>query len=158
VAPTYTNTSPPYVVNMGNLLGGSVMTASDKIWATLSTNADNGAYVYGDGLNGALSSASSGHSISSGSVDLATQSEGFGLQDVSATQTGDGPMAKSATYNVIGSHVGQDFTTLAEMFTTSGAPVVAGVGEMAILAKSSLVTPSAADYTETLTIVAAGSF
>jgi hypothetical protein len=158
VSPTYTSTSPPYVVNMGSLLAGTVTTASDKIWATLSTNADNGAYIYGDGLYGALSSAITGHNINSSTVNLATQSEGFGLQDVSVAQSGDGPLAKSATYNVSGTSVARVFPTLAEMFNTSGAPVVAGVGQLAVVAKSALTTPSATDYTETLTLVASGSF
>jgi hypothetical protein len=158
VASTYTSTSPPYVVSMGSVLAGSVVTANDKIWATLSTNADNGAYIYGNGQYGGLHSSITGHTIASGTVNLATQSEGFGLQDVSATQTGDGPLVKSATYNVSGTNVAKAFTDLAELFNTSGAPVWAGVGEIAVLAKSSLVTPSSQDYTETLTIVAAGSF
>ena len=41
---------------------------------------------------------------------------------------------------------------------TSGAPVTAGVGSVAVVGKASKLTPSADDYTETLTIVAAGSF
>jgi hypothetical protein len=158
VAATYTNTSPPYVVNMGNLIAGSVITASNKIWTTISTNADNGGYIYGDGLYGGLNSGSTGHTISSSTVDLSTVQEGFGIQDLGVTQTAEGPLAKNANYTVSGSNVSQLTTDLAELFTTSGSPITAGVGEIGVVGKSGLLTPAANDYTETITLVAAGSF
>ena len=158
VGPTYAPSSPPYILDLGALLPGSVITSSDKIWTTLSTNADNGGYIYADGLNGGLTSQSTGYHIASSSGDLATLAEGFGEQEGSVTQTAGGPMAKNATYNVGGTNVGQDYTELGEMFTTSGAPVTSGVGSVVILGKAGAQTYSAADYTETITLVAAGSF
>jgi hypothetical protein len=158
IAPTYSSTSPPYIVNLGSLVPGSIVTASDKIWTTLSSNADNGAYVYGDGQYGGLSSATTSHTIASSSVNLVSVAEGFGEQDASVSQTSGGPMAKNAIYNVSGVTVGKDTTDLAELFTSSGAPIVSGVGGIAILGKSSKLTLPATDYTETLTLVASGSF
>jgi hypothetical protein len=158
VAPVYTSSSPPYVVNLGSLIGGSVITASDKIWTTLSSNADNGAYIYGDGLYGGLNSAATGHTIASNTVDLSSATEGFGVQDSSVTQTSGGPLAKNANYNVSGTNVEQVFSDLAEMFTTSGAPITAGVGGITVKGKAGQLTPAADDYTETITLVAAGSF
>lgn len=158
VAPTYTSTSPPYVVSFGSLLPGSVITASNKIWATISTNADNGGYIYGDGLNGGLSSVTTGHTIASGTVNLSSATEGFGLQDLSVTQTAEGPLAENANYNVSGTNVSQLMTNLAELFTTSGSPITGGVGEIGVVAKAGLLTSAANDYTETMTLVAAGSF
>jgi len=157
VAPSYTSTSPPYVVNIGNLLAGSVVTATDKIWLTISTNADNGAMIYGGGQNGGLSSASTGHLIGSATVDLATLTEGFGVQYGSVTQTSGGPLYAVAPYNVTGTNIGQDYTALSQWFGAN-APIGAGVGSINLLAKSGNLTPSSADYTETLTAVAAGSF
>jgi hypothetical protein len=144
-------------VVFGNLLAGSVVTAPDLIWLTISTNADNGAKIYGDGVHGGLNSTSTGHLIGSSTVNLATQSEGFGIQDTSVAQTSGGPLAAAARYSVSGTNVAGDLTALDEWFS-SGAPIVAGVGSVSLLAKSSTLTPASADYTETLTAVAAGSF
>jgi len=158
VNPTYTSSSPPYVVNLGSLIAGSVVTAPNKIWTTLSTNADSGGYIYGDGQYGGLNSTSAGHTIASNTVDLASASEGFGVQDSSVSQTHGGPLAKNANYTVSGTNVEQVFGSLAELFTTSGAPITAGVGGITVLGKAAQLTPSADDYTETITLVAAGSF
>jgi hypothetical protein len=157
VAPSYTSTSPPYVVNIGNLLAGSVVTAPDKIWLTISTNADNGAMIYGDGLNGGLGSGATGHTIASATADLATLTEGFGIQSAGVSQTSGGPLFDLSPYNSSGTNVGQDYTALDEWFGTN-APIVSGVGSIRLMAKSSTLTPSSSDYTETLTAVAAGSF
>ncbi len=157
VATTYTPTSPPYEVDFGDLLAGTVETAPKNVWFTLDTNADNGAMIFGDGQNGGLTSASTSHTIASSSADLSTLTEGFGEQDVSATQTSGGPLATVAPYNVTGTNVGQDYTSLDEWFVT-GAPIIGGLAELSLLAKSSTLTPSASDYSETLTAVAAGSF
>jgi len=157
VNPTYAITSPPYQVSMGNLLAGSVVTASNNIWLTLSTNADNGVFIFGGGQYGGLNSASTGHLISSTSVDLSTQSEGFGEQDSSVTQTSGGPLYAVAPYNVSGTNVGEDFVDLDEVFGAN-SPITTGIGEISLLAKSSTMTPASSDYSETLTEVAAGQF
>jgi hypothetical protein len=157
VSPTYAITSPPYQVAIGSLLAGSVVTAPSEIWFTISTNADNGAMIYGDGVSGGLSSASTGHVISSSSADLSSLSEGFGEQDGSVTQTSGGPLFTVSPYNVTGTNVGQDYTSFAELFGTN-APITTGEAGLNLMAKASTATPSASDYAETLTAVAAGSF
>jgi hypothetical protein len=157
VSPTYAITSPPYAVSIGSLLAGTVETATNEIWLTVSTNADSGALIFGDGQYGGLNSTSTGHLISSASTDLSTASEGFGEQETSVGQTSGGPMTEISPYNVTGTNVGQDYTSLDEWFSAS-SPVTAGYGGISLKAVSSTLTPSATDYTETLTAVAAGSF
>jgi hypothetical protein len=157
ISPTYSESSPPYQVAMGSLLAGSVVTATNNIWLTISTNADNGAAIYGDGLYGGLESANTGHLIASSSADLNSLTEGFGEQDSSVTQTSGGPLYNESPYNVSGTMVGQDYTSYEEMFGTDN-PITTGIGEISLLAKSGTLTPSAPDYSETLTEVAAGGF
>ena len=157
ISPTYAITSPPYALNMGSLLAGSVFTASNEIWLTVSTNGDSGAILFGGGQYGGLNSASTGQFISSSTVDLATLSQGFGEQDSSATQLVGGPLVEDSPYNVAGTNIGQDATTYQEWFTSVN-PIVDGKGSVSLLAKTSATTPSAPDYTETLTTVAASTF
>jgi hypothetical protein len=158
VNPTYAITSPPYSINFGQLLAGTVETAPDKIWVTLSTNADNGAMVYADGEYGGLESAYAGHLISSLNGNIAAASEGFGMQDSSVTQSSGGPLTTVSPYNGSGNNVGEDYTGFDQLFGTSGNYITTGEGGISLLAKSQVMTPQGSDYTETLTIVAAGSF
>jgi hypothetical protein len=79
------------------------------------------------------------------------------LQDGSVTQTSGGPLTTTTPYNVSGTNVGEDYLNLEQLFGSS-APITAGVGEVDLLAKSGTMTPSAGDYSETLTAVAAGAF
>jgi hypothetical protein len=155
--PTYSITSPPYALNMGSLLAGSVYTASNQIWLTITTNGDSGALLFGGGQYGGLNSTSTGQFISSSTVDLATLSQGFGEQDTSATQTSGGPLVEDSPYNVTGTNIGQDANTYQEWFTSIN-PIVNGEGSVSLLAKTSATTPAAPDYTETLTTVAASTF
>jgi hypothetical protein len=158
VAPTYTTgTSGPYVLNIGNLLAGTVVTAPDNIWLTVSSNADNGIQLYGGGLYGGLYSAITGHTIGSTSTNLATSAEGWGEQDSSNTVGSGGPLITDSPYNVSGTNVGEDYIDLDEMFH-SNVELTNGVGGVSLLAKSQILTPASSDYTETLTMVAAGSF
>ena len=157
VSVPYNVTLPPYSLSMGSVIAGSVTTATDHIWLTYTTNANDGGEIYGEGANGGLVSASTGHTIASSSVDLATLTEGFGLQDTSVSQTSGGPMFEVAPYNVTGTNVGEDFIDLDEEFGTN-TPVKEGVGELSLMAKSGSLTPSATDYTETLTEVAASNY
>ncbi len=157
VNPTYVaSTTPPFIINFGNLLPG-VTTAADKIWLTVSTNGSFGMSLYGGGQNGGLVSGSTGHTIASSSANLATQTEGFGEQDSSATQSSGAALTEMSPYNVSGTNVGEDYTDLDEMFYTNG-PVSGAEGGVSLLAKTNLLTPVANDYTETMTVVAAGAF
>jgi len=157
VSVPYNVTLPPYTLSMGSVIAGSVTTATDNIWLTYTTNANDGGEIYGEGANGGLVSASTGHTIASASEDLSTVSEGFGLQDTSVSQTSGGPMFEVAPYDGGGTNIGEDFIDLDEEFGTS-APVKEGVGELSLMAKSATLTPSATDYTETLTEVAASNY
>jgi len=157
VAATDTSTSPPYEIDIGDLFAGSVITAPDKLWVSLATNANSGAMVYDGGQSGGLLSNSTGHLIQSVTGDLAGQTEGFGQHGASATQTSGGPLSVSAMYNLSGTSVGAVYQHLQELFNAP-APLHGGRGSVDILAKSDTLTPASADYTDLVTVVAAGSY
>lgn len=157
IAPTDTETSPPYTVSVGDLQAGSVVTASDRVWIDFDTNAYNGGAVYVRGQNTGLYSAKSAHTISSASTDLATAASGYGLQGVSVTQTSGGPLALVAPYNGAGDNVGIVDTTFREILTST-APIIAGRASFYTKAKITATTPAADDYTDLLTIVVSAVF
>lgn len=154
---TDTETSPPYELSLNELSAGSVVTSADSVWVDITTNAQNGATVYLQGAAGGLQSVAAGHTITSASDDLATQSEGVGIQAVSASQGSGGPLTALAPYNGTGSNVGVIPQQLESLFTSSAA-ITNGRGSFAIKAKASGLTPAATDYSEILTIVAVPSF
>lgn len=159
VAPTNTyNTTPPYVVNFGTVPPNTVTTASNQVWVSLDTNGNSGGLVWISGQNGGLLSASTSHTITAQTVDLSTVSEGFGIQGASATETSGGPLTIASPFNVSGTNVGAYGSTLQNLFTSSGAPIVAGRGSFYLMVKTAALTPASSDYTEVLTCVASASF
>ncbi len=157
VAPTDSETNPPFTINFGNLLPGSVSSSPSRIWIDLETNAESGGNVYLSSANTGLESASVAHTIASQTTDLATTSEGVGAQGASAGQTSGGPLALSSPYSSGGDNVGITDTVVRQIFSTPG-PIVAGRGSFIIKAKSANATPSSADYTDTLTVIASANY
>lgn len=154
---TNTETSPPYELSLDELSAGSVITSSESVWIDITTNAQSGATVYLQGAAGGLQSSVTGHTISSISDDLASQSEGVGIQAVSVSQSSGGPLTAVSPYNGAGSNVGIIPQQLESLFSSSAA-ITNGRGSFAIKAKASTLTPAATDYSEILTIVAVPSF
>lgn len=153
-----TESAPPYIVSLGTLNIGSVTTASEKIWIDLDTNAEQGAFVYLYADGSGLTSATRSYTISSSSVDLTGVSEGFGIRSNSASQSSGGPLAAVSPYNGANDVVGILDTSTRNIYTSSGAPITAGRGSMLVKAKATTTTPSATDYTSTLTMIASATF
>ena len=151
------STSPPYIVSFGNLLAGSVNTSPVRVWISLDTNAESGGLVYLSDQNAGLSSSYTGYKIGSASSDISTQSQGYGAQGASATQSSGGPFTLTSPFNGSGANVGGLTTTFQQIFSAT-APVTAGRGSFNLLAKTSTVTPAAPDYSDILTAVAAAAF
>lgn len=158
IAPVDQSTNPPYTLNIGQLSPGSVTSATDKVWVSLATNATNGGLIYILGTNTGLLSNKAGYTISAVSNDLSSVGEGYGAQNNSATQTSGGPMEAISPYNGTSNNVGILDTAKRTIYDSSGAPVVGGRVSFTIKAKASNTTPSANDYTDTLTVLATGSF
>lgn len=145
-------------INFGSLAVNTVNSSPANVDVTFATNAANGGTVYVSGANAGLSSTIASHTITAVSGDLAILGQGFGAQGVSVTQSAGGPLTLVAPYSTIsGDNVGIVDTTTRSMFDSVG-PITGGSGSFVLKAKPSVVTPSAADYSETLTMIAAGRF
>lgn len=153
VAPTDTETASPYQVSLGEMSVGTVTTATNNVWVDLDSNAESGAYVYIYGQYGGLHSTNVSHTISSSSVDLGGATEGYGIR----TNTTSG-LTAVAPYAGTSDIVGILDTSVREVLHSSNLPVVAGRASLLIKAKISNVTPSANDYSDTITLIASGSF
>ncbi len=158
ISSTDTETAAPYAVAFGDLAVGSVTTATNKVWIDLDTNAEYGGYVYISGQNNGLKSSVLNYTISSGSVDLSGQSEGFGAQNSSDTESSGGPLAAQSPYTGASENVGVVDTTIRELYSSSGAQISGGRGSFTLKAKASNTTPAADDYADTLTMIASGTF
>jgi len=157
VSATDTDTSPPYVTNIGDLTPGTVTNSPEKIWVDFDTNGESGGRVYVVASNAGLSSTRASYTISAVTGNLTSLSEGFGAQGSTATQSSGGPFAIATAYNLSSNNVAITDTTIREIFTV-GVPVSSARGSFLLKAKSSAVTPAAGDYAETLTIIASASF
>ncbi len=157
VAATDISTNPPYDVDFGNLAVNTVNDSPERVWISLSTNAESGGKVYVSGQNAGLKSDSASHTIAALTGDLAAQSEGFGAQDASVSQTSEGPLAMSSPYDGTADNVGTVDGVIREIFTTPG-PIVGGRGSFILKAKSQFLTPASSDYQEVLTAIASASF
>lgn len=160
IAPTDQSTGPPYILDIGQLNPGSVTTATDKVWVSIDTNANTGGVIYVQGANTGLQSSSVSHTISALSTDLAPGgvTEGYGVQNNSTTQTSGGPMRSVSPYDGSGENVGILDTAKRTIYDSTGAPVTNGRVSFKIKAKAASTTPAANDYSDTITVLVAGSF
>ena len=152
-----TSTSPPYVVNFGNLLTGTVTTPPVKVWVSLDTNADSGGIVFVNDQNGGLASAASSYTLSSATADISSASSGYGVVASTVTQASGGPFTFSSPFNGTGTNVGALSTAYQELLTANST-LTSGRASFNLKAKSSINTPVSADYSDIMTIVAAASF
>jgi len=157
VSPIDTSTSPPYATSFGNLLPATVTNTPDKVWASIATNANNGASVYISSANGGLKSNTNGFTLASATADLSAVSTGYGAQGLTATQSSGGPLSIASPYNVASQNVGILDSTVRTLFTAS-APITGGRGSMQLKARAAAQTPEGSDYTDTLTLIAAAAF
>ncbi len=158
VSSSDSETGPPYTVNFGTLSPGSVTTATEKIWIDITTNGEGGGFVYLYNSTGGLTSTNAGYTIPSATANLSSVSEGYGLQVATDTETSGGPLTAVTPYNGVSENVGVIDTTARTIFTTNSAPISGGRGSIFVKAKSSTVTPAAADYSDTITMIASSTF
>jgi hypothetical protein len=155
-------------VSLGTLSSGST-TAGSAITETVSTNARNGWVTWvrsatdgggGTGGAGALNSTVASAQIDSpgshdGSPETLSTSGGYVLD----VNTGSGSPTIAGEYNGTtadeGGHITYNLYRQTAHKTTPGA---SDTVTLVVKARSSATTPAASDYTDTLTVVAAGSF
>lgn len=151
-------TSAPYTVSFGTLNVGSVTTAASKVWVDLDTNAESGAFVYVYNSGSGLTSTNASYTIASSTGNLSALTEGYGLQVNTVTQTSGGPLSSVSPYNGASEQVGILDTTTRTIFNSSNSAITSGRGSVYVKAKASTTTPSAGDYTSTITMIASASF
>lgn len=154
---TDSQSSPPFLINFGSLTPGIVTDSPDHINLSLSTNAASGGKAYISSQEGGLKSIQANYTIVSATADLSSGAEGFGAQSTSATQSSGGPLTVESPYNGTGNNVGIINSTIRPLYATAG-PITGGAGSLLLKAKAINTTPSAGDYAEIITIVAAVSF
>ena len=158
VSSSDSETAAPYTLAFGSLSVGSVNTASNKVWIDLSTNGEAGGYVYISDTNSGLRSTASNYTIDSVTGDLSSLGEGVGAQSSTDTETSGGPLTPLSPFNGSSENVGLINTTVRELYSTSGAPIAGGRGSFVMKVKPGNTTPASSDYSDTLTIIAAGTF
>ena len=138
-----------------------ITTATNNVYVNLSTNANAGGtiYIY-DANGGLLSPTAGGYVLPSISADLSSGSvsEGYGAIYNTTSQTSGGPMEALSPFNGSGSVVGNLQTTVQSMFDSTSSPVTGGQVSFTLKAKAKNTTPAANDYSDTLTVLVAGSF
>jgi hypothetical protein len=151
---TTLSTTPPFAINFPALTPGAVSTANADIQFALSTNAYNGGAVYIKSENSGLKSNLANSTIASASVDLTSAQTGYGAQVTASSQASGGPFTAVAPYNVSSNNVGALSSNLQPILKTDNT-VTTATSTIRLLAKSTTLTPSAPDYSDTVTLIAA---
>jgi hypothetical protein len=159
---TSSQSIPPFSVAIGNMSpGGAVVASPDTITTTITTNAGSGALVYIYGTNAGLKSAKA-NNYTIGTVpsktDLGALTEGYGAQGSAVGQTSGGPMKLDSPYDGTLNTVGIVDASKRQFADSSASPVSGGTATFLLKARAKASTPAAGDYTDTITVLATGSF
>lgn len=146
-----------------SLTTAAVSSSTTARTATVNTNAQNGWYVWAKDLNTGLKSASAGNytiaSTTPGTNStLAAGTEGYNTGVTSSQTSGTGTITVAAPF--VGGSTGKGGgldTTLRTLASSNGSANTA-VLTLTNNAAVSSITPAATDYTDTITVVAAGLF
>lgn len=171
VGATFTFALSANSASLGALSDSSVA-ASSPITATVTTNAASGWYLWAKDTNnngsgkGSLHSAANGHNIAgtdapgTASRTMSSGSEDFGMGATVTHGAGTGTPAVTSAYDGASSKVGTlDPTGYRPVSYSNGTSTGSGdVTSLVFRAAISNSTPPATDYSDTITVVAAGSF
>jgi hypothetical protein len=145
-----------------NLAAGSVGITSG-VTATVNTNARSGWLAWVKGTNTGLTSAAAAKTIAATtpgtSATLTAGTEGY-VMGITAIAQGSGAGTTSATtaYDATGSAHGSGVDTSFRQIASSTGTAASAVLTLKERAAISSLTPAAADYTDTLTVIGAGNF
>ena len=154
VNPSITFSVLPSSYSLGTFVPNTIVT-SNNLSFTFATNAVSGGNVYVYGQNGGFKSST--YTIAAVSANLATQSEGFGVQGTNPGESSGGPLPVVSPYNGTGNTVGIKSSNPANIFTTS-YPIVGGTANANVQVKAAYTDPTSSSYQEVLTFVASASF
>lgn len=157
IAATDTESSPPYILDFGDVAPETVVDGPDKIWLDLESNAENGVFVYGVSDNEGLASAATGYVISTASGDLDSLGEGIGARGDNVSESGGGPLLFGVSYDNSGNVIGAIDSQYRLMLSSAG-PLSGGRASLLLKLKTSLSTPAATDYVDVYTMIATAGF
>lgn len=165
----------PYVINMGTIVPGSPLEATDRIWVTFGTNATNGGVVFVRDQYTGLRSASTLYTLASANEDLAipASDDGFGLKSGTTQNdtTAVGYLRVGSQYNTANpQQVGRvislgSFALLCSVKNIgdtceagTGSPLKDGRAEVKVLARASFSAPAVNDYTDNVIFTLLGTW
>ena len=145
-----------------NLATGSVGTTTG-VTATVNTNAKTGWIAWAKGTNNGLNSAAASKTIAATtpgtSATLAAGTEGYAMGITAITQgTGAGTTTANAAYDATGAAHGSGLDTNYRQIASSTGTASSAVLTLKERAAINALTPAAADYTDTITVIGAGNF
>lgn len=146
---------------LGTLSTASVTSSSPARTATVNTNAKNGWYVWATDSNTGLTSASASATIPSttpgSNSTLSAGTAGYNTGVTQSQVSGSGTITVAAPFvggAATGGGLDTTLRTLASSNGTANTAVLTLTNNVAI----SPITPSATDYTDTITVIGAGLF
>lgn len=154
---TTLTSTPPFSINFASLAAGSVVAGGADAIVGITSNAVNGGSIYIADSNSGLKSNLTGTTITSATTDLTSATSGYGAQVVSTSQASGGPLTSQSPFNGTSNNVGALANNLQILLSTSG-PVTTGSATVRLKAKADAITPSATDYSDTVTLIAAMSY
>ncbi len=164
VAPTFTFVFGNNSQSLGTLSSASVISGSGT-GITITSNAPNGWFAWTKSANAGLTSANASKTIAtSGSIDAATTTlspgtEGYVLDvDITTDAGSGGTVDIDAEYEGDTTSKGGTLSTSFQLIASSGGTANGDIITLIPRVAISGVTPSASDYTDTLTVVGAGRF
>jgi hypothetical protein len=165
VPPTFTLALGTNSDNFTSNLSSSGIASTTGVTATVNTNAKNGWYLFGSDLNTGLKSTTQSKTIASTTpgtnATLTTGNEGYvtGLPAAGITQgSGAGTTSATTAYASSGSGNGSGLDTNERQIASSTGTANGAIVTVKEYATISATTPAATDYTDTITLVGAGSF
>lgn len=166
VPSTFTMTLSTLTQSLG-IMTTSAISSGSGVAVTLITNAGNGWIGWVKSLNAGLNSSATGDSIpTTGTVDgtpstLSAGTKGYVLDADLTTDSataGSGAVTISPEYNGATTSAGGALSTIFSEFASANGPTDTDVITLIPRAAISGLTKAATDYTDTLTVVAAGNF
>jgi hypothetical protein len=147
---------------LGTLSTGAVTTSPTPRTATVNTNAKNGWLVWAKDASTGLNSATGAYTVGSTTPGtnstLVAGTEGYNLGGTSTQTSGTGTITIAAPFVGAGAGQGGGLDTTLRTVATSTGTANNAVLTLKNNAAISGITPAAADYADTITVVAAGLF
>lgn len=164
VPPTFSVALGSTTAALGTLSTGSISSGAGNT-ITISTNAGAGWNAYVRSTNAGLTSANVSYTLATaGTIDaapstLSAGTEGYVLDaDLTTDAGGGGTVSIAGEYNGTTTSQGGTLSTTFQSFASSTGPANGDVVTLVPRVAISNLTKAAADYADTLTVVAAGVF